>query len=90
MTLEICRQRIDALDQQLLELLNERACCVEKIGELKRQENRPILDKSREQEIIHQITSQNHGPLSNEAITNIFRVIIQEGRRLQKAEEPTN
>ncbi|MBN2008822.1 chorismate mutase [candidate division KSB1 bacterium] len=85
MTLETCRQNIDKLDLQILELLNERAQWVEKIGELKQLQNRPILDENREQHIMQELYDHNKGPLTDEAIANIFRIIIQEGRRLQAA-----
>ncbi|MCR4276904.1 MAG: chorismate mutase [Candidatus Roizmanbacteria bacterium] len=46
------RKQIDALDEQIVNLLEERMKVVKEIGVLKKQQNIPPLDSTRWQEII--------------------------------------
>ncbi len=82
------RIKIDALNEQLLALLNERANCALAIGKLKKELALPVIDSTREHQIFQKIKELNHGPLSSEAIERIFRGIIEETRRIQ--ESPTS
>ena len=81
--IEDWRKRIDTLEDQILALLNERARYAAEIGRIKRQKNLPVLDANREQEILQRIASNNQGPMSAQAIQNIFSVIMAETRRLE-------
>ncbi|MDB5047480.1 MAG: Chorismate mutase, type [Fibrobacteres bacterium] len=85
MELSDWRGRIDALNLQLLELLNERAKCAQAIAELKKKKMLPIYDPLREQQVFDAVLSRNAGPLSNEAIRRIFECIIAEHRRLEES-----
>lgn len=66
------RDRIDALDSRLLELLNERAQVAEAVGELKRQEGTPFFRPDRVAQVIARIQGKNQGPLLNQHIANIW------------------
>ena len=59
------RERIDELDQQLVELLNERAKVVVEIGHIKRNDDSPIYAPERERKVLDQIRSYNAGPLND-------------------------
>ncbi|MDB5102761.1 MAG: chorismate mutase [Fibrobacteres bacterium] len=78
------RKRIDALNLQLLELLNERAKCAQAIAELKKKKMLPIYDPLREKQVFEAVLGQNKGPLPDEAIRRIFECIILEHRRLEE------
>lgn len=78
------RKKIDEIDRSLVKLLNERARCVVKIGEIKRQDGLPIHEPNREQEVVRQALEANQGPLASEAIQRIFERIVAEGRALQQ------
>jgi chorismate mutase len=78
------RARIDALNAQLVELLNERARCAEQIVDFKQQSGLPVFDSQREKEVLDRVSAQNHGPLSDEALHRIFNCIMEEHRRLQE------
>jgi chorismate mutase len=78
------RKRIDALNLQLLELLNERAKCAQAIAELKKKKMLPIYDPLREQQVFEAVLGKNDGPLTDEAIRRIFECIILEHRRLEE------
>jgi chorismate mutase/prephenate dehydratase len=75
------RQRIDALDQQLLELLNERARMALKVGIAKGGKN--IRRPEREAEVLHLVTDANKGPLADEAVRKIFEDVIEVCRTIQ-------
>jgi len=78
------RRKIDAIDLQLLKLLNERARCVREIGQIKRQTGLPIREPQREQEVLRHVLKANPGPLDNEAVRRLFERIVDEGRALQQ------
>ncbi len=81
-----CRRKIDVLDMRLLELLNERTRVVEEIGRIKRHLSLPIYEPRREEEVFHNITTNNSGPLTADAVKRVFERIIDEMRNIQKDE----
>ena len=70
------RAQIDALDRQILELLNQRAHVAEKVGEIKRAEGTPFFRPDRVAQVIDRITQANPGPLLNQHVTAIWREIM--------------
>jgi chorismate mutase len=83
MSIEDCRAEIDAIDDELLRLLNERARLALLAGESKRAAGRALCDHEREREVLERALSANPGPLDERAVTNLFRLIIEESRRVQ-------
>ncbi|HKX00408.1 MAG TPA: chorismate mutase [Bryobacteraceae bacterium] len=79
-----CRERINALDARILELLNERTRVVEEIGRIKREFQMPVYEPKREEEVFKNIREHNTGPMAQEAARRIFERIIDEMRTLQK------
>lgn len=69
------RLRIDALDQQLLTLLNQRAGLAEQVGAIKRHEGSPFFRPDRVALLIEKVQSANAGPLKNEHVASIWREI---------------
>jgi chorismate mutase-like protein len=82
--LEQYRVSIDALDLRLLALLNERTRVVEHIGRVKRAAQLPIYEPRREEQVFENITANNAGPLTPEAVKRIFERIIDEMRTIQR------
>lgn len=76
------RDQIDAIDSQILKLVNERASLARKIGSLK--DDGVIYRPEREAQILRRMQSENQGPLSNEAVSNIFRAVMSNCRALEK------
>lgn len=70
------RVQIDAIDQQLLTLLNQRALVAEQVGELKRQEGTPFFRPDRVAQVIEKIQTANPGPLLNQHVGAIWREIM--------------
>jgi chorismate mutase len=79
-----CRQIIDSLDVQLLQILNERTRIVERIGQVKQECSMPIYEPKREDEVFRNVTEHNSGPLPPDAVKRIFERVIDEMRTLQK------
>jgi chorismate mutase-like protein len=79
-----CRTQIDAVDLKLLALLNERTRIVEEIGRIKQDLSLPIYEPKREDQVFHNVTSNNNGPLTAEALKRIFERIIDEMRNIQR------
>jgi len=76
------REQIDALDDELLALLQRRAAAAQKIGALKG--GAPAYRPEREAEILGRI-SQQKGVLSSERLVAVFREIISACRGLEEA-----
>ncbi|MDY6849294.1 MAG: prephenate dehydratase [Geoalkalibacter sp.] len=74
--LDALRQRIDAIDDRILDLLNERARVVIEVGETKAGEKRQFYVPSREQAIYQRLCDGNPGPFPSEAIRRVYREII--------------
>ena len=80
------RTRIDALDEQIVKLLNERAACAIAIGEIKRQDGAAIYEPQREQQVIEHARKTNPGPLAGEQVQDIYERIMDIMRALQRAD----
>jgi chorismate mutase len=78
------RDRIDALDEQIVGLLNERAACALEIGEIKRTVGMAIYQPGRERDVLDHVRRVNPGPLDGEAMMRLFERIIDEARRLER------
>ena len=82
--MEHCRKQIDALDERLVALLNERAAHALEIGELKELIDLEIYQPRREVVVLDQVRSASRGPLDPDAICRIFERIIDENRRMER------
>ena len=78
------RSRIDALDLQLIRLLNQRASCAIEIGRIKRRQGLAIYDPGREQVIVDTMLEHNLGPLDPTGVRSLFERIIDESRRVER------
>lgn len=78
------RDEIDALDEQLVRLLNARASCALGIGEIKRELQMEIYQPDRERAVLAHVRDVNQGPLDGDAIARLFERIIDEARRLER------
>jgi chorismate mutase/prephenate dehydratase len=72
--LQRCRDTIDALDRELLKLLNERARQAQAIGALKG--SGAAYRPEREAQVLRTLQAQNGGPLPNEAVVGVFRQVM--------------
>jgi chorismate mutase/prephenate dehydratase len=78
------RQEIDAVDDQIQELLNERARKVLRVGEVKALRQTEFYVPSREREIFERLAAQHAGPFPEPALRSVFREIISGCLSLEK------
>lgn len=81
--IELLRDHINAINAQLVQLLNERAKLAVEIGKLKEETGAEIYDPARERAILEQINELNQGPLDRGAMEDIFATIITACREIQ-------
>ena len=72
------REKIDELDTELLNLINQRASLAIEAGETKKEE--VIYKPEREADILRKLKKINPGPLNEQQISNIFKEIISSCR----------
>lgn len=81
--LEPLRKRIDALDQQLIDLLSERAKCALEVGHIKGEYGSPVFRPEREQQVLNNVATKNSGPLKNQGIRAIWQEIMSACRDIE-------
>ena len=84
--LEGYRDEINDIDHKLVDLLNERAKIVMKVKKLKQNEDVPLYDARREEELVENIAKYNKGPLYRDNIIQIFESILRNVQVLEKDE----
>lgn len=89
-TIQLLRNRIDALNLQLLELLSERAQLAGEIGELQTQLGTAHYDPVRESEMLATLTAANRGPFSDGVVKSLFKNIFQASMQLEDAADQVN
>ena len=78
------RAEIDAIDDEMLRLLNKRAAIALRVGEVKRRNDTSLCDHNRELEVLTRLSRQNSGPLDEQNVTSIFQRIIDECLHVQQ------
>lgn len=81
--LDSIRKKIDELDTELLQMLNQRSSLAIKAGKTKKE--KVIYKPEREAYVLRKLIKINTGPLSDKQIVNIFKEIIS-GCRAQEKE----
>ena len=78
-TLEQLRAQIDALDEKLQGLINERASLAQSVASVKRAEEggEPVFYRpEREAQVLRMVKERNQGPLDAEVIARLFREVM--------------
>lgn len=91
MTIGDWRVQIDAIDRELVALLDRRCRCAREIGRLKRSLDLPVYEPVREAEVLANVTAACHelgGGLNDAALRRLFERIIDEMRALQREDGP--
>lgn len=78
------RDRIDEINVQMLELLNERTAIVERVGHEKEKQGLKKYDPIREHQILEQLKELNNGPMTDEMMIHIFKEIFKLSVKLQE------
>ena len=77
------RREIDQIDKAILEKFHERMSVVEKIARYKRENNLPILNKEREEEVLDGIEVIS-GPELGQYSKELFRAIMEISKKYQQ------
>jgi chorismate mutase-like protein len=77
------RQRIDAIDTRIVDLLNERARVVEEVGEIKRKAGLPVYVPDREAAVVKRAgerSARSGGPLPASVVERIYKSLVEQMR----------
>ena len=77
------RGRIDAVDRELLALLNRRATLALEVGDIKKREGSVVFRPEREAQVIDGLKAINPGPLQSTSVAPIWREIMSACRALE-------
>jgi chorismate mutase / prephenate dehydratase len=77
------RARIDALDRQIVGLINERAELTRAVGMEKSRIGRAVRDAAREREVLLRVSMANEGPTPQADLLAIYRRLIASARALE-------
>ena len=84
--IERLRLRMERVNADLLELLNERARLVERIFEVKQRQGLALFAPQREQAMLEQLLQDNSGPFSDAAVRRLFHEIFSASRELMEVQ----
>ncbi len=87
MTLDEVRKHIDAVDAQIIRLLNERADLVHEVGVIKKAEGQPIYAPEREEQVLRALAGKArdlNSRLPEKSIRAIYREIMSAALALEK------
>jgi len=82
--LQPLREQIDAIDAQLLALLNQRARVAQEVGHVKAETNAPVFRPEREAQVLARVAANNAGPLPSSDLQTIFREVMSACRALER------
>ena len=84
-TLQDIRGRIDSLDEQIQELIRQRAECALEVARSKRAsgESADFYRPEREADVLRMVQARNDGPLDDETIAHLFREVMSACLALQ-------
>jgi chorismate mutase/prephenate dehydratase len=82
-TLDNIRQKIDAIDNTIHDLLMERAALASSIAAEKRKRGMPVVHPAREARMVRRLLSRHKGGLPKQAVTRIWRELVSAVSMLQ-------
>ena len=81
------RQEIDAIDEELLELVARRARAAKQIGAVKRAQALPIEDREREQALVQRMrTAAEMQHLDPDSVEAVWKILLQHAKDIQSEE----
>jgi len=76
-----CRRQIAGLDRRILEALNLRIVLVQRLKVHKEAQGLAFHNPAQEERLLGQLCRANGGPLSEEGVRAVFRLILEWGKR---------
>ena len=83
MQIDDVRKKVDALDQRIVKLLNDRTRLAQHIGGLKQKSGAEIYAPAREKAVLARIRRLNQGPLTAASLQAIYREIMSASLALE-------
>jgi chorismate mutase len=71
------RIRIDRVDRRLMRLLEKRFDLVRSVGVLKRREGVPVVQRERENEILHRIAERVRRSDARDFVRSVYRTLFK-------------
>jgi len=84
MSIKNCRKKIDAIDNQIVKLLNDRAQISLVIGQEKARQRKAVYAPDREKEVLDRIRQLNQGPMKDDGVAAVYREIMSSSLSLEK------
>lgn len=84
MNLGDLRNIINYVDEQILELLNQRVQAASEIGKIKSVDDSEVYVPAREKDVLERVTALNKGPIQNDMLKAIYREIMSASISLEK------
>jgi len=83
------RDDIDSIDQQIQQLVNQRAQCAQKVADVKEHFSKPgesvvFYRPEREAQVLRRVMDRNQGPLPAEGVARLFREIMSQCLALEE------
>lgn len=82
MDIQELRQRMDAIDRDLVDLYCRRMETARLIGQFKREKHLPILDSEREKELLNKVVKQA-GKENEQGVRALYLLLLDHSRRRQ-------
>ena len=82
--LQTLRNKIDAVDNNLVALLNERTKLVLEVGKTKHALGEEIYAPEREEAVLRRVVGKNNGPLTEQSLRAIYREVMSSALALEK------
>jgi len=73
---QAARERISAVDRELVSLLNERLVLVRELHAYKRAQGYAMVDPAREQRLLDALVAENPGPLSDAELRDLWAGLL--------------
>lgn len=82
--LEQLREKVDAVNLEILSLINERAKVIQEIGKIKEKQGVNRYDPLRERHMLNLLKENNNGPLDQKTVDHIFKEIFKSALDMQE------
>ena len=82
-TLEELRVRLDEIDDQIVNLYEQRMEICAHVGEYKIQTGKKVLDRQREKEKLENVAGKASNPFNKKGVTELYEQLMSMSRKLQ-------
>jgi monofunctional chorismate mutase len=84
MTIDHLRNKIDAIDAEMIELFESRMKIVKDIGELKKRNQFNVLDQNREAQVVSKVVSRLQNKTLEPYVIQLFETLMRVSKDYQK------